>query len=241
MKTIKILSIILALATLSMTVSCRRTGDDIWEDSKTAGRHVSRGFRTLGGKHGDSRQVYCRDDFYPYQDNCMQPPALANDFTPLYDQNSSDEIAMADSYVRQPRECPGDPGSSVPGLDSFRDPHTVPGLANIFQNIHFEYNSDLVKGRDSMDTIHRVADYMRKHPATYLFVEGHCDQRGPEAYNLALGSRRSNAVRNALIADGVNPDAIFTISYGKERPLVMENHEEAWAQNRRAEFKVYQR
>ena len=48
-------------------------------------------------------------------------------------------------------------------------------------------------------------------------------------------------IRNQLITDGINPDHIFTISYGKERPLIMEHHEEAWAQNRRAEFKVYQR
>lgn len=82
---------------------------------------------------------------------------------------------------------------------------------------------------------------MRSHPNTYVFVEGHCDERGPEAYNLSLGAKRGNAVRNLLINEGVDPDHIFTISYGKERPLVFEHHEEAWAQNRRAEFKVYNR
>lgn len=70
-------------------------------------------------------------------------------------------------------------------------------------------------------------------------MEGHCDERGPEAYNLALGSRRAHAVRNMLLQQGVHPDQVFTISYGKERPLVMEHHDEGWAQNRRAEFKIY--
>ena len=58
----------LLLLTLSMT-SCRRTGDDVWEDTKTAGRHVGRGFKTLGGKHGDSRMVYSPDEFYTEDGN----------------------------------------------------------------------------------------------------------------------------------------------------------------------------
>jgi peptidoglycan-associated lipoprotein len=98
-----------------------------------------------------------------------------------------------------------------------------------------------VKGDDNLQTLQNVADYMRSQPNLYVFVEGHCDERGPEAFNLALGSRRSNAVRNLLINAGVSPDNVFTISYGKERPLVLEHHEEAWGKNRRAEFKVYKR
>jgi peptidoglycan-associated lipoprotein len=56
---------------------------------------------------------------------------------------------------------------------------------------------------------------------------------------LALGSRRANSIRNALIKEGVNPDNVFTISYGKERPIAFENNEEGWSLNRRAEFKLY--
>lgn len=225
-------------------VGCRRNGDDVWEDTKTAGRHMGRGIKTLGGKHGDSRMVYSPDDFYTNEasyasiDPNMQPN---NDFIPLQDQQNGDEMAMADSISPQPRESPGDPGSSIPGIQAFRDPSTIPGLSGIFQNIKFDYNSNLIKGQQNMDILRSVADYMQRHPATYVFVEGHTDERGPEAFNLSLGSRRSNAVRNALIADGVSPDNIFTISYGKERPAVRESHEEAWTQNRRAEFKIYQR
>ena len=140
----------------------------------------------------------------------------------------------------QPKETPGDPGSSIPGIEAFRDPSTNPQLSGVFRNVYFEYNSHLVKGENA-DVVRRVADYMRGHPNTYVFVEGHCDERGPEAFNLSLGARRSNGVRSMLVADGVNPDHIFTISFGKERPLVMDHHEEAWSQNRRAEFKVYER
>ncbi|MFI5344134.1 MAG: OmpA family protein, partial [Chlamydiales bacterium] len=110
-----------------------------------------------------------------------------------------------------------------------------------FRTIYFEYDSSLVKGQANLQTIHRIADYLRSHPNVYVFIEGHTDERGPQAYNLALGSRRANEVRNLLLSEGVNPNNLFTISYGKERPLIMENHEEGWSKNRRAEFKVYVR
>lgn len=231
----------LLLITLAIT-GCRRTGDDVWEDTKTAGRHVGRGIKTLGGKHGDSRMVYSPDDFYTNEEGYIVVPSPhSDDFTPLQDQQMGEEFVMADSISPQPRENPGDPGSTIPGIQAFQDPSTIPGLSGIFQNIRFDYNSNLIKGQQNMDVLRSVADYLQRHPTTYVFVEGHTDERGPEAFNLALGSRRSNAVRNALIADGVSPDNIFTISYGKEQPAVRESHEEAWAQNRRAEFKIYQR
>jgi peptidoglycan-associated lipoprotein len=227
----------LFVVSLVAFTGCRRNYNEITDDTKTAGRHMHRGFRALGGKHGSSRQVQNRDEFY--SPNGMD--YAQGDFIPLEDYQNSNDFSMGDSVTPPPRETPGDPGSSVPGIQAFRDPSTIPGLANIFQNIQFEYNSNLVKGQANLDIIHRVADYLRSHPNAYIFAEGHADERGPEAYNLALGSRRSNAVRNMLISEGVNPDNIFTISYGKERPIVLEHHEEAWSQNRRVEFKIYQR
>lgn len=222
---------------------CRRSPHDVWEDSKTCGRHVNRGVRSLGGKHGDSRQIRNRGEFYvDNQDFYSQNGGYAGDFIPLADaQNNSYEVAMTDSVSQQPRENPGDPGSSIPGIEAFRDPSTIPGLAGIFQNIRFEYNSNLVKGQNNLNILHNISDYMRYNQNVYVFIEGHTDERGPEAYNLALGSRRSNAVRNLLISEGVNPDNIFTISFGKERPLFLEHDEGAWGENRRAEFKIYQR
>lgn len=236
-----LLAINLLMLCLSMT-GCRRS-NDVWEDSRTAGRYLGRGVKALGGKQANSRAIASRDEFdpsNPYQ-NGYRRSSANDDFIPLSDSYRQDEIAMADSISIQPRENPGDPGSSIPGIDSFRDASTIPGMSGVFKNITFGYNSNLVKGQENLNTVHAIADYMKRNPNTYIFVEGHCDERGPEAFNLALGSRRSNAVRNLLISEGVNPDNIFTISYGKERPLVFEHHEEAWGINRRAEFKIYQR
>lgn len=227
----------LLLICLSLT-GCRRNTNDVWEDSKTAGRHLNRGVSAFFGQDTNSRQVRCREDFMPvsrpngYQQTC--------DFIPLSDE-STEQISLAECRVPQPKESPGDIGGTIPGIEFFKDPSTNPYLASVFRNIYFEYNSNLVKGGQNLGVVHQIADYMKKNPYTYIFIEGHCDEKGPEAYNFALGSRRSNAVRNLLISEGVNPDNIFTISYGKERPLLLDHHEEAWAQNRRAEFKVYQR
>lgn len=228
----------LGLISLSFySTSCVRSHEDVWEDTKTASRHMGRGFRAMGGKHGDSRQIQSDIDFGPDEDFVVQDHE--NEFVPLQDREGN--YMVAPDQARQPNETPGDPNSSIPGIEAFKDPSKDPALAGTFQNILFEYNSNQVKGDRNLGIIHNVADYMKSHSNTYIFVEGHCDERGPEAYNLALGARRSNAIRNMLIQEGVNPDHIFTISYGKERPLVAGVEESQWSLNRRGQFKIYQR
>lgn len=233
MKTAKILIVIQLLMVCFWTTGCRRSQNEVWEDTKSASRYMGKGMKTLGGKHGDSRQVSSADEFYP--DDIY----INDEFMPLTDEYGNPMVAV--DNARQARETPGDPGSSIPGIDAFRDPSNDPQLSPIFQNVLFEYNSSLVKGQHNLDTVRNIADYLKKHENVYVFIEGHCDERGPEAYNLALGSRRSNAVRNLLIKEGVNPDNLFTISYGRERPLVFGHDEGAWNLNRRAQFKIYTR
>jgi peptidoglycan-associated lipoprotein len=188
-------------------------------------------------------QGYSVDNRSSYNsDNAMLGSSSPiNDFVPLSDQPNDDMVAMANYVSQQPRQTPGDPGSSIPGIEHFQDPSNNPALSSVFRLVHFEYNSSLVKGQDNLSVIRDVANYMKRNGNTYIFVAGHCDERGPEAYNLALGSHRSNSVRNMLIQEGVNPDNIFTISYGKEYPLSQEHNETGWSLNRRAEFKIYQR
>lgn len=97
----------------------------------------------------------------------------------------------------------------------------------------FEFDSAVVTPR-AEPTVRDWAGWMQQFPAVVVVIEGHCDERGTREYNLALGDRRANAVRNLLIALGVQPNRVATISYGKERPAVSGHDEAAWAQNRRA-------
>ena len=82
-------------------------------------------------------------------------------------------------------------------------------------------------------TLEKQATWLKQYANLNISVEGHADERGTREYNLALGERRANAVKNYLVALGIAPSRISTISYGKERPAVVGSNEAAWAQNRR--------
>lgn len=223
------------LLTLLVLPSCTRTRTDVWDDTKTCSRYMGKGLRSLGGKQTHSRQVEDPNAFNS-EEAFYDPP----EFDP---PSSPDATLMGLSSTNYPqaRELPGDPGSSIPPVQVFADPTLQPDLASIFQHIHFNYDSPVVNGANNLQVLHNVAAYLRAHPGTYLLIEGHCDERGPESYNFALGAQRANAVRNLLIDQGVNPDHLFTISYGKDRPILLEHHEECWRKNRRAEMKIYRR
>ena len=85
---------------------------------------------------------------------------------------------------------------------------------------------------DAAKTLDGWAAWLAKYPNVTVTIEGNCDERGTREYNLALGERRANAAKNYLLARGVNPNRISTISYGKDKPWVMGSTEEAWAKNR---------
>jgi peptidoglycan-associated lipoprotein len=85
------------------------------------------------------------------------------------------------------------------------------------------------------------ADVLKKYPTWIVTIEGHCDERGTAEYNLALGERRSTAIKTYLTSLGVSPDRIRTVSYGKEFPFNPGRTEDAWAQNRRGHFVITSR
>ena len=76
--------------------------------------------------------------------------------------------------------------------------------------------------------------WLKKYGGVKVVLEGHCDERGTREYNLALGERRANAVKDFLVAMGISPNRIKVISYGKERPAALGHNEASWKQNRRA-------
>lgn len=105
--------------------------------------------------------------------------------------------------------------------------------------IYFDFDS-YVLSQKSRDTLYNNAEYLLKKYQGKVRLEGHCDERGSDEYNLALGENRAKAAMNYLITLGVPAEQLSIVSYGKERPLVNEHNEEAWAQNRRVEFEVVQ-
>ena len=106
-------------------------------------------------------------------------------------------------------------------------------VVNVGDRIFFEFDrSDITS--DARDTLDRQAVWLKKFGDVKIIVEGHTDERGTREYNLALGERRAMAARNYLVAAGIVPSRISTVSYGKERPAVAGSTESAWAQNRRS-------
>ena len=98
--------------------------------------------------------------------------------------------------------------------------------------IYFAYDSDTLVPSEQ-DKVSRIAAYLAQHPELGLLIEGHCDQRGTEEYNRALGERRANAIRAALAASGVKDTNLKTNSFGKDKPAVDGQGESSWRQNRR--------
>ncbi len=107
----------------------------------------------------------------------------------------------------------------------------------MFADILFDYDKYDVK--DSYkDEMMKVSAHMTKNSADILSIEGHCDDRGTNEYNLALGDRRAKAVKDYLVSLGVPSSRIETISYGEERPVCADQSEDCWAKNRRAHFVI---
>jgi len=102
----------------------------------------------------------------------------------------------------------------------------------------FDYDSSVVRSNEK-GNVEAVASYMKSAPAgVALLIEGHCDERGTEEYNRALGERRALALREAIVADGADPQKIITRSFGKDRPADTSNTEAGMSKNRRGEFVV---
>jgi peptidoglycan-associated lipoprotein len=141
--------------------------------------------------------------------------------------------------------CSSTPETPPPGPQSLSPPGGGIGSANIApgsqqdleasagDRVFFSFDrSDITA--EARQILGRQADWLRRYPNVTVTIEGHCDERGTREYNLALGERRAQAVKNVLIAMGIPASRISTISYGKERPAVVGSTEEAYAQNRRA-------
>ncbi len=140
--------------------------------------------------------------------------------------------------------CESSPAGSVASVDMSAPPAPMRQLrihgdsedelvTEVGDRVFFAFDKATLSAQ-AETVLRRQAAYMAKYPQLTFVIEGHCDERGTREYNLALGARRAAAVRTYLIALGVAPTRLTTISYGAERPAVLGSTMSAWDQNRRA-------
>jgi peptidoglycan-associated lipoprotein len=147
-------------------------------------------------------------------------------------------LSLAACAAKPPKALP--PPPQAPATDSARlNPGApVPGSQADFiaaiasDTIHFDTDKSDIDGT-SQQILADQARWLAKYPGKRVTLEGHCDERGTRDYNLALGERRANSAKTALVALGVDAGRITTVSYGKERPVAPGSDAESWARNRR--------
>ncbi len=124
--------------------------------------------------------------------------------------------------------------SSEPATVSTIEPGSQQDLVvNVGDRVYFAFDRfDL--DQISRQTLERQAAWLNKFPGTSVTIEGHADERGTREYNIGLGERRASATKDYLVALGVSPDRVRTVSYGEERPVALGSNEASWAQNRRS-------
>jgi len=105
------------------------------------------------------------------------------------------------------------------------------------QPIYFDFDRSSIRD-EARVVLEKTAAFLKENSGIHIRIEGNCDERGTNEYNLALGERRANSAKLFLVSLGISPDRIRTISYGEERPLALGGGEDAWAKNRRDDFVV---
>lgn len=113
---------------------------------------------------------------------------------------------------------------------------TPPGAA--LQDIYYEFDSTELAA-DAQAILMQNAEWLRNNPKSLVEVEGHCDDLGSNEYNLALGAKRAQSAKDFLVKQGIAPDRLVTISYGKEAPACFEQTEQCRVKNRRARFVIF--
>ena len=146
-------------------------------------------------------------------------------------------VAGCASKPKPAAEAPPPAPPPAPSVQGQVESTVVPGSVqdfrvNVGDTVHFDYDKYGIRSEDR-DLLQRQAAWLQKYPQVRVTVEGHCDERGTREYNLALGARRANAVKEYLVSLGLSSARVDTISYGKERPMCTESSESCWSQNRR--------
>ena len=152
--------------------------------------------------------------------------------------SSSGSGAAASASSNTSSDATSAGGASAGGassIGSIRTPDEL--LAKVGSTVYFDYDQSSLTS-EAQATLDRQAAFLKASPSFRLVIEGHCDERGTREYNLALGDRRASAVRDYLVAKGINASRLSTISYGKERPSVGGSNDTSYALNRRSVSRI---
>jgi peptidoglycan-associated lipoprotein len=122
-------------------------------------------------------------------------------------------------------------------IESKEEPIRYLENQDVFEDIYFDFDEYGIRD-DAKSVLDRIASWLLKHDYAKILIEGHCDIRGTNEYNLALGDRRAKSTRDYLVALGVAPKRIEMLSYGEEKQVCTDDTEDCWAKNRRAHFVV---
>lgn len=178
--------------------------------------------------HDDYEEIAASEGFYG---------PLEEDFIAL--QESDLNPRFADAVTPQAKSPPGTPGSGIPSLVHFQ--RGGEGAFTLFQHIHFNTDDHIVRSSQDLQQIDKIVEYMKSHPDVHVAIDGHCDERASLSYNLSLGMRRANHVRNLIIKKGGNPNHLHAVSFGKEQPIDLRHNADAWSKNRRCEFRIWEK
>ena len=155
------------------------------------------------------------------------------------EEGGPEKMAADEEAKKRDEEAKKREAERQAGLRKLEEAQRLKNAMRAFEseNIYFDFDRSELKP-ETQALLKKKADWLRDNPGYSVSIEGHCDDRGTIAYNLALGERRAEAARKFLMALGVSGDRLSTISYGEERPADPVRSEEAWAKNRRDEFKL---
>ena len=174
---------------------------------------------------------------------CAKRPALSQASAPApTGVPQSVAPAPAPPIQESPAAAPAPPAPAPPTVEAARPPAPPKDFADTanLQDIHFDFDKAAIRP-DAARLLDANAAWLRSNGNMLVLVEGHCDERGTNEYNLVLGERRARATINYLIGQGIAQDRLTLVSYGEERPLCTEHNEACWAKNRRAHFRVKER
>ncbi len=164
-------------------------------------------------------------------------PVAASSGTSSSSAKSSETARSGEGQRGGTKESDANP-SSLKALQEGRPPIT-PGSSPL-KDVFFDFDRyDL--SADARGVLRNNAEWLKSNPSARVDIEGHCDERGTNEYNLALGAKRAQAAKDYLVSLGIAPARLTTTSYGEETPVCQAHSEDCWRQNRRARFVIVER